>query len=213
MLGGDRDLMRRCAAFVNNGRDPKKMKRGYPYPGSNHRMTEFQAAILTEQFERFKQQDATRQKNGKYLEQRLSEISGIKPRKLYSRNTRITYVSFELDYDRQYLENVPAAKFAEALRAEGVPISGRPRRYGGGCHKEGMLEDHLNSSAFQAAFSEARLKKYRLSLNFPVMDNIAPSKKEMLSMDSKVAFLGPKKDMDDIIKAFVKVTKNIDKLT
>ena len=63
LLGNDEELMRRCAAFVNNGRDPKGAMRGYPYPGSNHRMTEFQAAVLTEQFKRFKKQDEIRQRN------------------------------------------------------------------------------------------------------------------------------------------------------
>jgi dTDP-4-amino-4,6-dideoxygalactose transaminase len=213
LLGSDEDLMRRCAAFVNNGRDPKRQKRGYPYPGSNHRMTEFQAAILTEQFKRFLKQDKLRQENGKYVEKKLCEIPGLTPRKRYSKNTRITYVQFELDYDKKYLRNVGASKFAEAVRAEGVPLSGRPRRYGRGCHKEGMLEEHLNSDAFRAAFSKARLKKYRRSLRFPVMDNETPSDKEMLSMDSKIAFLGSRKDMDDIVEAFNKVAKNVDKLT
>ncbi len=45
------------------------------------------------------------------------------------------------------------------------------------------------------------------------MDNVKPSGKEMLSMDSKIALLERKKDMDDIIEAFAKVAKNIDKLT
>lgn len=214
ILGSDEELMRRCGAFVNNGRDPKKSKGGYPYPGSNHRMTEFQAAILTEQFKRFKKQDKTRQRTGKYLEEQLQEIPGIKPRKLYSKNTRITYFGFELDYDKKYFRNVSASKFAEAIRAEGIPISGGERRYGGGCHKEGMLEEHLNSDAFVTSFSKARLKKYRESLlNLPVMDNRSPSGKEKLSMDGKTAFLGSKKDMDDIVEAVVKVAKNIDKLT
>jgi dTDP-4-amino-4,6-dideoxygalactose transaminase len=212
LLGNDKDLMRRCAAFVNNGRDPEKTKRGYPYPGSNHRMTEFQAAVLTEQFKRFKRQDAIRQKNGKYLERKLSEIPGLKPRKRYTEKTRITYVHFELDYDKKYFSDVPASKFAGAVRAEGIPISGRAREYGRGCHKEGMLEEHLNSDAFQTSFSKTRLKKYRDSLHFPVMDNLRPSGKEMLSMDSKIALLGSKKDMDDIIEAFAKVAKNTDKL-
>lgn len=212
LLGNDKDLMRRCKAFVNNGRDPEKTKRGYPYPGSNHRMTEFQAAVLTEQFKRFKRQDAIRQKNGKYLERKLSEIPGLKPRKRYTEKTRITYVHFELDYDKKCFRDVPASKFAGAVRAEGIPISGRAREYGRGCHKEGMLEEHLNSDAFQTSFSKTRLKKYRDSLHFPVMDNLSPSGKEMLSMDSKIALLGSKKDMDDIIEAFAKVAKNTDKL-
>ena len=213
ILGSDEELMRRCAAFVNNGRDPKKAKRGYPYPGSNHRMTEFQAAVLTEQFKRFKKQDETRQRNGKYLQNELAKIPGIRPRKVYCEKTRITYVSFELDYDKEYFKNVPASKFAEAVRAEGIPVSGGARRYSRGCHKEGMLEEHLSSRAFGASFSKARLKKYRESLNFPVMDNIRPSGKERLSIDGKTAFLGPEKDIDDMIEAFDKVAKNIDKLT
>lgn len=176
-------------------------------------MTEFQAAILTEQFKRFKEQDKIRQKNGRYLEKELTKIPGLKSRKVYCEKTRITYVTFELDYDKKHFNNVPASKFAEAVRAEGIPISGGERRYSRGCYKEGMLEEHLSSHAFEASFSKARLKKYRESLHFPAMDNITPSRKERLSMEGKTAFLGTKKDIDDIIEAFAKVTKNIDKLT
>jgi len=213
LLGNDEELMRRCAAFVNNGRDPKRAKRGYPYPGSNHRMTEFQAAVLTQQFKRFKNQDKIRQENGKYLEQELAKIPGIKPRKRYSEKTRFTYVAFEMDYDKKHFNDVPASRFAEALRAEGIPISGRTRRYSNGCHKEGMLQEHLNSEAFRKSFSKARLKKYRESLQLPIIDNIRPGGKEKLSIEGKIIFLGSKKDINDILEAFIKVTKNIDKLT
>jgi dTDP-4-amino-4,6-dideoxygalactose transaminase len=213
LLGSDEELMRRCAAFVNNGRDPNRAKRGYPYPGSNHRMTEFQAAVLTEQFKRFNKQDKIRQKNGKYLEEELAKIPGIKRRKVYCEETRFTYVTFELNYDKQCFNNVPASTYAEAVRAEGVPISGGERRYSRGCHKEGMLEEHLSSPAFEASFSKARLKKYRKSLHLPIIDSTRPSGKEKLSMEGKIAFLGSKKDIDDIIEAFVKVAKNIGKLT
>jgi dTDP-4-amino-4,6-dideoxygalactose transaminase len=213
ILGSDPDLMRRCAAFTNNGRDPKKEKKGYPYPGSNFRMTEFQAAILTEQFKRFKEQDQLRQTNGTYLEKKLAEIPGLSPRKRYSPNTRITYVTFEMDYDKKLFKNVPASKFAKALQAEGIPVTGGPRSYSEGCHKEGMLEEHLNSRGFQTAFGKARLDKYKESLrNLPVVNNTKPSGKDKLSIDSKIVFLQPKKDIDDIVGAFAKVAKNIDNL-
>ena len=152
ILGSDDEVMRRCAGFVNNGRDPKRLERGYPFPGSNHRMTEFQAAVLTEQFKRFKKQAPLRYENGRHVEEALAKIPGLSPRKRYSKNTRITYVRFEMDYDRTQFKNVPAARFAEALRAENIPMRGGLRRYGGGCHKEKMLEEHLNSRAFQAVF-------------------------------------------------------------
>lgn len=87
------------------------------------------------------------------------------------------------------------------------------RRYSQGCHKEGMLEEHLNSQAFQASFSKARLKMYRESLHLPIIDNVKPTGKQKLSIEGKTAFLGPKSDMDDIVEAFAKVAKNTDKLT
>ncbi len=213
ILGSDPEIMRRCAAFVNNGRDPKREKRGYPFPGSNHRMTEFQAAVLTEQFRRFKEQDRVRQRNGRYVERRLSEIPGLSPRKRYTDQTRITYFRFELDYDREAFGGVSASRFAEALRAEGIPVSGGHRSYGGGCHKEGMLEEHLNSRGFRAVFSKARLDAYRQSLRkLSAMDGGSPGRSEMLSMESKIPFLGSRREMDQIVEAFRKVAGNVGKL-
>lgn len=211
ILGGDEQLMRRCAAYVNNGRDPAGEIGGYPFPGSNHRMTEFQAAILTEQFRRFKEQDAVRQKNGRFVEEALTKIAGLTKRKRYTENTRVTYVHFEMDYDARKFAGVPAATFARALRAEGIPFSGGPRNYGRGCHKEGMLEEHLKSRGFEVAFSSARLKKYRESLQLPVMDGQTGAG-EMLAMDSKIPFLGTQREMDQIVEAFGKVAANCDKL-
>ena len=76
-----------------------------------------------------------------------------------------------------------------------------------------MLEEHINSQAFCKSFSKARLKKYRESLQLPIIDNIRPGGNEKLSIEGKIAFLGPKKDIDDILEAFIKVTENIEKLT
>lgn len=212
ILGSDDEFMRRCAAFINNGRDPKRLLRGYPFPGSNHRMTEFQAALLTEQFKRFEKDAPRRHENGRYVEEALAKIPGLTIRKRYSDNTWVTYIQLEMNYDRAQFKNVPAARFAEALRAENIPMRGGPRRYTGGCHKEKMLEEHLNSRAFQAAFSKARLDKYRQSLRLPVMDGQAGPGKERLTMDSKIPFLGSRNEMNQIIEAVHKVARNLDKL-
>jgi dTDP-4-amino-4,6-dideoxygalactose transaminase len=213
ILGHDDEFMRRCAAFVNNGRDPKRLERGYPFPGSNHRMTEFQASILIEQFKRFAdEQDPTRQKNGRYVERSLAKVPGLTPRKRYCDNTRFTYVRFEMDYDRDQLAGVSASTFAAAVRAEGIPLHGGERRYRGPCHKEKMLQEHLNSRAFAACFSKARLDRYREKLHLPVMDDGPSTRKEMLWMDSKIPLLGSQRDMDQIVEAVRKVARNVEKL-
>jgi hypothetical protein len=118
-----------------------------------------------------------------------------------------------MDYDREQFHGVPANRFAQAVQAEGIPLRGGERRYGGGCHHEKMLEAHLNSRAFQAAFSKARLEKYRRSLRLPVMDDGPSPRREMLWMDSKIPFLAQRKDMDQIIEAVHKVARNVGKLT
>jgi hypothetical protein len=79
--------------------------------------------------------------------------------------------------------------------------------------EKALLKALINSRAFRKSFSQAHLKKYRDSLQLPIIDNIRLGGKEKLSIEGKIAFLESKKDIDDIVEAFVKVTKNIDKLT
>jgi hypothetical protein len=44
------------------------------------------------------------------------------------------------------------------------------------------------------------------------MDGEKPPQQDMLSMDSKIPFLGSRKEMDEIIEAVHKVAHNVDKL-
>ena len=152
LLCSDEELGRRCASFVNNGRDAKGEIGGYPFPGSNHRMTEFQAAVLTAQYEKFLQHDALRQKHGRYLEQTLTKIPGLSLRKRYSPNTRFTYVQFEIDYDPKAFRCLRGRPSPRPFGPR-VSLSGGPRTYKGGCHKEGMLQEHLNSPGFIKALA------------------------------------------------------------
>ena len=75
------------------------------------------------------------------------------------------------------------------------------------------MEKYLSSQVFRKSFSKARLKKYRESLQLPIIDNNRPDGKEILSIKGKIGVLGPTKDINDILEAFVKVTKNINKQT
>ena len=68
-----------------------------------------------------------------------------------------------------------------------------------------MYKEHINSQAFRKSFLKARLKKYRESLQLPIIDSIRPGGKEKLSIEGKTALAGPTKDIDDILEAFIKV--------
>jgi len=87
-----------------------------------------------------------------------------------------------------------------------------PKREKRGYPYPGSNHRMTEFQAAEASFSKARLKEYRRSLRFPVMDNTPPTDKEMLSVDSKIALLGSRKDMEGIVEAFAKVAKNTDKL-
>jgi hypothetical protein len=61
-----------------------------------------------------------------------------------------------------------------------------------------LLKALINSQAFCKSFSEAHLKKYRESLQLPIIDNTRPGGKEKLAIEGKIAFSGQKKDINDI---------------
>ena len=133
------------------------------------------------------------------------------PRKRYTENTRFTYVRFELNYKRGHFVNLPAEKFAKALRAENIPFYGGLRVYSHDCPSAGMLDVHLNSRGFERVFSKARLKEYRDRLTHLDIDRKAPAG-EMLYMDSKIPLLATQKEMDQIVAAFQKIAANADRI-
>jgi len=94
-----------------------------------------------------------------------------------------------------------------------VPVSGGTGRCSNGCRREWRPEERVNSQAFHKSFSQARLKKYRESLQLPIIDKVRPVEKRCFPMKAEMAFPAPKKDFDDILEVFAKATENIDRLT
>ena len=75
-------------------------------------------------------------------------------------------------------------------------------------HKEGLIEETLNSKTFQKIYSKERLDSYLQQLDCPECDRLV---EETVGFHSKV-LLGTKKDMDDIYHAILKIYDNRDKL-
>ena len=157
----------------------------------NARMTEFQAAILLVQLARLEQHKKKRIENAEYLREKLSQIEGIKPLRQSSEQN---YYSYIFRYDASYFEDVPVAKFRKALQAEGIPSFSSP--------------SHQPPVYRAPAFYSPR-KDYR-DVHCPVAEKAFIQ--EAVGMPASGTLLGERKDMEDIVKAILKIKENIDEL-
>lgn len=128
ILTSDSDLERLCRALHTCGRFPESAWYEHQLLGGNYRMTEFQAALLSAQFERLEEQVQRRERNGLLLNRELSKIPGIRPLQRGFGETRHGYHLYLFRYDPEVFDGVRREVFIQALNAEGIPcISGYDR--------------------------------------------------------------------------------------
>jgi len=121
ILSDDEDFAESCRAITNCGRLKGATWYSHSLPGTNARMTEFQAAILSAQLLRLEDQTLRREKNAAILDEALSEIPGIRLQPGDSRITRRAYHLYCLRIDPKVF-GCSREKFCEAAKAEGLPI-------------------------------------------------------------------------------------------
>jgi dTDP-4-amino-4,6-dideoxygalactose transaminase len=111
--------------MMNSLRNVGRVKDGqwyeHHYLGCNYRITQFQAALLSQQLRRLDEQTRIRDENGKYLRTLLTAIPGITPLTRGHGETVHTQHLFIFKYDKSGFGGLPKKQFAEALAAEGVP--------------------------------------------------------------------------------------------
>lgn len=88
--------------------------------GRNYRMTEFQAAVLLAQLDRFADQAARRARSGELLDTELARVPGIRPLAPTAATGHQPYYGYLFRYDPTAFRGVPIEVFRAALRAEGV---------------------------------------------------------------------------------------------
>ena len=111
--------------MINSLRNVGRVKGGqwyeHHYAGCNYRITQFQAALLSQQLTRLDAQTKLRNDNGQYLSELLSSIKGIRPLTRGHGETMHTYHLYILRYDPAEFNGLPKKEFSEMLAAEGVP--------------------------------------------------------------------------------------------
>lgn len=90
--------------------------------GFNFRMTEIEAAIAAEQLKKLAPLVSARQEAARYYDRRLRDLPGLSIPAVASEVQHGYYV-YTLKYDPA-TTGVPRERFIDALRAEGIPLSG-----------------------------------------------------------------------------------------
>jgi dTDP-4-amino-4,6-dideoxygalactose transaminase len=111
--------------MMNSLRNVGRVKGGqwyeHHYAGCNYRITQFQAALLSQQLTRLEEQTKLRDENGKYLNALLESIEGITPLTRGHGETLHTYHLYIFRYDKSKFNGLAKKDFSEMLAAEGVP--------------------------------------------------------------------------------------------
>lgn len=204
ILSNNQELIQRCDSFHNNGRGRADYNFAYVRNGCNHRMTEFQAALLLEQLTRLEGQTKTREQNAEYLTSMLKGIAGITPAKMYDGTTRNAYHLYMFRYDPNNFEGLSRAKFLKALEAEGIPNSPGYSPL----NKEPLMKTTLHSRAFKRVYSEREIRDYEERNQCPENDKLC----EEAVWFFQTMLLGSRTEMEQIAEAIRKIQKNATQL-
>jgi dTDP-4-amino-4,6-dideoxygalactose transaminase len=204
ILCNDEDLFERCYRFHNNGSGLKRIpNRSYDSNGTNVRMPEFQAALLTAQMARIEAQAATRTSNATYLTSMLNQITGIAAARMYDGCTRNAYHLYMFRYDKSRFADLPRSAFLKRLR----------RR----CPGERQLPHHSTRNHSSRSIERARVQEalsgedsseWHERNRCPVNDRVC----EEAVWFSQYILLAPRKSMELIADAIRKIQASADRL-
>ena len=192
------DLIDRCNAYHNCGRSTGKFKgTGSFTRGCNYRMTQAQAMLLLQQFDKLKAQTAIRRANADYLSANLGKITGITPIRL-PENSRPAWHLYPFIYDTAKFNGLSRDKFMKALQAEGVTCSSPYHEQ----YNDGLLDEAINSRGYKRLWSAERLKAYR--------DSFQDLKGNKQACETMVAIyqnmlLAERSEMDQILEGIQKI--------
>ncbi len=190
----DERLAAACRSMHNCGRVPGGIWYEHHVISGNYRLGEFQGAVLNCQLQRLERQAQIRERNGRYLAARLSQIPGLLVQQRPSECTRHAYHLFMLRLEAEAF-GVPRAAVLQALRAEGIPCSGG---YGFSLPQQPLFRHR----AFGPYLPGAGRRLDYANTRCPNSDLIC---REQGFWIEQSVMLGTRADMDDIIAAFEKI--------
>ncbi|NQS88768.1 DegT/DnrJ/EryC1/StrS family aminotransferase [Patescibacteria group bacterium] len=208
IISNDSALIDRCFYYHTCGRLRAGTWYFHSHPGTNRRMTEFQAAILLAQIKRVQDQMALRANNAVHLSEKLSQIPGISPLLVSNFVTLHAYHLYIFRYNANAFDGLPRDAFVKVLQAEGIPCStGYVPLY-----KEKFIKKTIEIRKFQNIFGSSRINqycKYLSEIRCPVTEKACGEEGVWIPQS---VLLGTKEDMDSIFEAIQKIQRYAEKL-
>jgi len=208
ILSNDAAIGAMARSLSNCGRQPDGLWYAHYVLGGNYRLSELHGAILRVQLRRYPEQLARRQANAVYLEQALSEVSGITTLRQDARVTSNAYHVLFLQYHADAFGGVARERFLAAMHAEG--INGIHAGYSLPVYRQPVLCAKNFGLATPPLFSGAypQMPDYS-QVAWPATDRACDT--EALWVRQNM-LLGERQDMDDIVTAIVKIQSHCDEL-
>lgn len=175
----------RIIALKNLGNNSKGEKQD-DVIGWNFRMSEFHAAILTAQLDRFPVQVKKKYNNMRLLDKLLNSIDGISVIEHHPNISNHTGFLYSVIYDSQKCNSIALKYISKALKAEGLPI-------------------RLRNLSYNSKEVSKYLKSLNISPSCPIANHY--TKNKLLTLPHHI-FLGNESDIYDIYEIFKKVILN-----
>lgn len=203
IVGNDYDLMEKCFTVQNHGTNRKGK---HVTIGPKYRMNEFEGAVLLGQMENIVSRFERRNRNAKYLSERLKDFPGLRPQKLYEGTESGSFYLYAMSYKSEHFNGATRAQFLKALAAEGIGLS---PYIANGLHKEEWIDHIMTLPEYKQMYGTERLKQFKDGMYLPNCDLVCS---EMAMLWASGPLLSEKEDMDHIVDAIEKVYANRDQL-
>ena len=204
LVGDNEELMAKAYAWHDYGRSIGSWETHKPRRGSidglglNYKMSEFQGAVLLGGLKVLEEQVRLRNENADYLRELLEEIPGVYPQKLYHGTTRVAYYFLPMRYDKTHFNNLPRAKFARAMHAEGIPLGVG----GGSLSTQAYARNEIHTEAFQSLYSPEKREWFLETIPCPVAESLIADEAIRISGN---LLLTTKSEMEAVAEAVRKI--------
>jgi dTDP-4-amino-4,6-dideoxygalactose transaminase len=211
ILTNDDDLARQVTALrafgrFNRGGAARSSSLEVRQVSSNYRLSEFQAAVLLGQLERFPAEDERRRANADYLTRALARVPGVRHVRKAAPDMKHGYYYYLIRYEPALFGGATPERLCAALNAEGIPFVPGDRKP---VYRHPVFEpDAVRNHLWPDALERYRDHMVRTPPQCPVAEEACTS---TLVLRHQV-LLAERRDMDDVVEALLKVAHNAGEL-